>query len=100
MALSEEYEPQFVAFIDILGFTSMVDKIDSDERVFDQIININSIIEASISEAATLVGGILDVDIRWTAFPDSIVISVPATKSRTVVFTPRLIRYKRFAKLF
>lgn len=77
MALPQEYQTRYVAFLDILGFANKVAKIAEDDTVFDQLLNINSVIEKAATEAQRT-GGVFDLrDVHWTAFSDTIVISVP-----------------------
>lgn len=86
MALPQEYQTRYVAFIDILGFANKVAKIAEDDTVFDQLLNINSVIEKAATEAQKT-GGVFDLrDVHWTAFSDTIVISVPESAHRMPTF--------------
>ena len=82
MALPQGYQPRYVAFVDILGFANKVGKIADDHTVFDQLLNINAVIEKAADDAKKT-GGVFDIrDIAWTAFSDTIVISVPDSTHR------------------
>jgi hypothetical protein len=74
MTLPSAYRSRYVSFIDILGFANKVAKIEQDHAIFDQLIDIHSVIEKAADEAKRT-GAALDIsDVQWAAFSDTIVI--------------------------
>jgi len=76
MTLPPEYQPRYVSFIDVLGF-DRVENIGKDHTVFDQILNINSVIDEAAVEARKLGAAFNRDDVQWTAFSDTVVLSLP-----------------------
>jgi hypothetical protein len=85
MTLPTEYQTRYVSFIDILGFTQKIAKLEENHELFEQIISINSIF-GKIAQETQQTGAQLQADpvsaVSWSAFSDIIVISVPETKSK------------------
>ena len=85
MTLPPEYQTRYVSFIDILGFTDKIAKLEENHELFEQIININNIF-GQMAQEAQQTGAQLQADaaaaVSWSAFSDTIVISVPETKSK------------------
>jgi len=77
MTLPPEYQPRYVSFIDVLGFADRVENIGKDHTVFDQILNINSVIDEAAVEARKLGAAFNRDDVQWTAFSDTVVLSLP-----------------------
>ena len=51
MTLSAEYQTRYVSFIDILGFTRKIAKLEENHELFERIININNIFGKMALEA-------------------------------------------------
>ncbi len=85
MTLPPEYQTRYVSFIDILGFTRKIAKLEENHELFEQIININNIF-GKMAHEAQQTGAQLQADsaaaVSWSAFSDTIVISVPETTSK------------------
>ncbi len=96
MTLPADYAIRYVSFVDILGFANKIRKIDENNALFEQILNINSILK-KMGEEAQATGHQIRapaLDVQWSAFSDTIVISVPETRMAglyaAVVGTQRL----------
>jgi hypothetical protein len=89
MALPTGYAPRCVAFIDILGFADKIARIEANERLFSQILAIRSIVDSAMQQMqgmAEVVHG-PDIDTQWTAFSDSIVISMNMGEGHIGLYT-------------
>ncbi len=82
MPLPPEYRPRYVSFIDILGFEAKVARITDDHSVFDQLIDIHSVIENAALDARGAATFFDISDVQWAAFSDTIVITMPETAYR------------------
>jgi len=76
--MPDSYSPRYVAFIDILGFSELVEKSAKHPETFDKVLGITR----GLAEVAKTVAAEYDVlidshDMASTAFSDSIVISTP-----------------------
>jgi hypothetical protein len=83
---TDGYHDRYVAFLDILGFTKLVEKSERDSATFDKVLAITRGLTETARGLAGQYGVLVDnQDIVSTAFSDSIVISVPEPhdKSRT-----------------
>jgi hypothetical protein len=83
---TEAYQNRYVAFLDILGFTKLVQKSESDAATFDQLLGITRSLAETVKSLASEYGALVDnEDIVCTAVSDSIVISIPepADRNRT-----------------
>jgi hypothetical protein len=83
MTLPAEYQTSYVCFIDILGFTAKIAKLEENHELFEQLLNINNIFAEAAQEAqqmgAQFQGSTAGVS--CTAFSDTIVISVAEMQS-------------------
>lgn len=74
----DEYQNRHVAFLDILGFSDLIQKSITCQATFEKILDITKGLATAGNEIATTYGWQVDAqDIVCTAFSDSIVISVP-----------------------
>ena len=72
------YKNRYVAFIDILGLSRLVEKSESDFATFDKVLGIIRGLAETAKNVAAEYGALIDdQDIVSTAFSDSIVVSVP-----------------------
>jgi len=71
------YDNRYVAFLDILGFTKLVEKSEQDSATFGKVLAITRGLAETARDVASRYGVLVNnQDIVSTAFSDSIVISV------------------------
>ena len=80
VSINNSYEQRIVAFIDVLGFSELVNKLDQYEYVFD-LVNDNFMLEQFIKDEQKKK---LYDTIEVTCFSDSIVISSELSQNLTL----------------
>lgn len=84
---SQIYEERIVAFVDILGFKSMVDKSEESYQEQNRIMEAMDIIHGyKTMNDKFLDGGLLELGIQITTFSDSVIISYPITYDGGIFF--------------
>ena len=83
MTLPVEYQTRYIWFIDILGFGQKIAKLEEHHELFEQIININSTFAKAAQDVQQMSAQFQGspAGVSWSAFSDTIVISVPETQS-------------------
>lgn len=77
------YRNRYVPFLDILGFSKLVEKSERDSVTFEKVLDITRGLADTAKNVAAEYGVLIDdQDIVATAFSDSIVISAPKPLDR------------------
>jgi hypothetical protein len=85
MTFTFDYDDRYVVFLDILGFKDKVAKIDTNQTLFELLIELPQIVAENLDMANRTFGSA--VDAQGTAFSDSIVISASASAPMTALYT-------------